>query len=154
MAVARLFKRWRIVLACGATVCVLLSIALFGAWKYRQSKKLQALLGAAKAAEEAGNWAAAESALRRYAHEHGDTADVCRRIGQAIERGATTEQDHLRALTFYGKALSLDPLDDSLRLQFAELQVEDNPLDALRQADTVLQRAPENPVAWRVKGLA
>ncbi len=154
MTVVNFLKRWRILIVGGATLSLLLSVALAWAWNHHRAKSMQLLLETATAAEQAGDWAAAESALRRYAHRQGDTADICRRIGQAIERGATTEPDRLRAVTFYGKALSLAPQDDAVRLQFAELQVEDNPLDSLRQAETVLQRIAEHPVAWRVKALA
>lgn len=153
-----MFRRWlrhpRIVLAVAAAV--LLSAVAGGAfaWMYRQARKKQVLLEAAAAAEAAGDWAAAESALRRYVLLQGDDAQTCQRIGQAIERGAVDEQDRRRALPFYAKAVSLAPQDDVARLRFAELLVDENPVEAIKSADMVLQRQPDSAGAWRVKALA
>jgi tetratricopeptide (TPR) repeat protein len=152
-----MFRRCRnhpkIVLAVAAAA--LLTAVAGGAftWAYRQANKKRALLAAAAAAESAGDWSAVENALRRYANLRGDDAETCQRIGNAIERGASDEQDRLRALPFYAKAVSLAPDNDLVRLQFAELLIDENPVEAVTSAEMILQRQPDHPDAWRAKAL-
>lgn len=124
------------------------------AWNYRLQKKQKFLLTAAAEAEQAGDWATVESALRHYAQRWGTTAEQSRRIGLAIERGAVSEEDRHRALPFYAKAVSLAPTDIASRLRFAELLVDDNPIEAAGSADQVLRQQPEHIDALRIRALA
>ena len=153
-----MFRRWlrhpKILLAVAATALLLATVGGVSAWMYRQARNKQLLLNAAAAAEQAGDWATVESALRRYASLHGDDAEICQRIGQAIQRGAADDQDRRRAVPFLAKAVGLDPKNDSVRLQFAELLVDENPVEAAKSADIVLQTQPDSPAAWCVKALA
>jgi Tfp pilus assembly protein PilF len=150
----RCLRHPKVVLLVLAAVVLLMVGGGAVAWMYRQARNKRILLeAAAAAAETAGDWAAVESALRRYARLQGDDAQTCQRIGHAIETGAVDEQDRRRALPFYAKAISLDPQNNVARLGFAELLVGENPVEAVKSADMVLQRQPDSADAWRVKAL-
>jgi len=149
----RCLRHPKILLAvAAATVLLLVAGGTFG-WMYRQAKKMRVLLETAAAAEVTGDWATVESALRRYASLHGDDAETCYRIGYAIETGASDEQDRMRAMPFYAKAVSLSPANDLARLRFAELLINDNPVEAVTSAEIVLQRQAGDADALRVKAL-
>jgi tetratricopeptide (TPR) repeat protein len=130
---------------------------LLGGWFWymqRQAVKRQTLLTAATSAEQAHDWAGAESALRRYAQLAGDDPEMCRRIGKAIENGASNDEDRRRAIPFYAKAVSRAPENKEARLRFGDLQVDVNPVESVRQADVVLKSDPSNAEALSVKALA
>ncbi len=138
-----------------AAALSLLLLATVGtlAWAHRQANKKQALLEAASLAECAADWTTVESALRRYACLQGDDTDTCLRIGLAIEHGAVNDTDRQRALPFYVRALSLTRRSNEARLRLADLLVNENPPEAIRYANMVLQRQPTSGDAWRIKAI-
>lgn len=151
----KLTGRTGIVLGCiSLFMLLLLSLGGWFVYSYRQAAKRQSLLTAAASAESAHDWAGAESALRRYARMVGDDPETCRRIGKAIESGATDDEDRRRALPFYAKAVSRAPNDYVARVRFGDLQVDVNPVESVRQADFVLKSDPGNADALSVKALA
>ncbi|HND55805.1 MAG TPA: tetratricopeptide repeat protein, partial [Pirellulaceae bacterium] len=148
------YRRLVIVAIISSVVTFVLAVGGSGAWYYRKSTRLQSLLDASRVAEEAQDWSTVEANLRSYVARGGDDPTVYFRIGRAIESGAINERDRLRAIPFYARSLAKQPNHLESRLRFAELQVTDNPPEAIKVADRILQGRPDHPDAWRIKALA
>lgn len=112
------------------------------------------LLDQAAAAEEAEDWPLAADLLHQYQQSHPQDVDILPRLAQAMDKSANSGAAVLRATAAYAKALDVFPGRDDLRGRMAELQLMVSPETAIRTADDMLRRTPEQPVALKVRAEA
>ena len=105
-------------------------------------------------AEAKGDWITVESALRQYFELGETTPELLVRVAIAIESNAKDDDGKKRALPFYAKALTMDPAMIDARIRLADLQVHENPRQAIEQAEWILNRSPSHAGALRARAMA
>lgn len=139
-----------------ATLVVLaLAIPAIDYWhRYEIRNLVDGLLTTAKEAEEKEDWRTAARLLSQYVELRPDDGDATARLASAIDKGATSGRERLRALPVYAKALELKPDLVDVRARSAELQLMTSEKSALASAEEILQKTPNHPAALGVKAKA
>jgi tetratricopeptide (TPR) repeat protein len=151
---------WRLLAASIVAVVILAPSAYF--WHNRQLRRNGSVfLDHADTLEADGQWSAAAEDLYRYIRlfpEDPDTDPIRIRLAETFDRGATTWPAKARAIELYSSAIGLDQKRTDLRARQAELEFEyglyRDPrylLRALDHARNIVEKAPNDPLATRLK---
>ena len=125
---------------------------------YQVRRNGSAFLERATALEADGKWNEAAEELYSYIRlfpKDDETDQVRVRLAETFNRGATSGMAKVRAIELYATAFGLEPERIDLRRRQAELEFELRRFEqSLEHANDVLDTAPTDPLAWRLKAQA
>lgn len=122
---------------------------------YQAERNAAALLTRADQNESRQQWREAAQTIRRFLRLRPEDADARVRLAEDFDRSARSPREKARAVELYAAAIGAAPQRIDLRGRHLTLLLEaGDHLTALRYADELLRREPEDAVGLRVRALA